>query len=282
MPYNFSTLATSTTLANSAFTPAYTFMLVEDMDKSGFQNLGAADNHFEYKYFIAQSVNAGAGNDYVSGGSGWDKIYGDSGDDVLLGNAGSDQLYGGSGQDRLFGGNDGDTLDGGTGSDFLYGGLGNDIVLGGTGDDQLHGDNFLSYEKAGAGVDSLSGGAGNDVLYGDARGDFLLGGTGADRFVYTNVADSTLADHDQIRDFSHAEGDRIDLSSLAISDGRDHFSFANSSQPGSVWVGPVDHQASGNTIQSVYINVDGYIADMQIDVFLAPGAAPLNAGDFIF
>lgn len=279
MPFTFTPTLSTTFDASKIYVP-YTFTLVEDMDKSGFQNLGSGNNTFEYKYFIAQSINAGAGNDTITTGSGWDTVYGGSGDDVIITGAGNDKLYGGSGSDRLFGGDDGDTLDGGSGDDFLFGGAHNDILMGGSGNDELHGDNFLSHTVNG-GIDSLSGGEGNDRLYGDDRGDYLMGGAGADRFVYTRVSDSTLTDYDQIRDFSRAEGDRIDLSSLAISDGRDHFSFVSSSAPGSVWVGAVEHQPSGDTIQSVWINVDGYVADMRIDVFLAPGMGSLNAGDFI-
>lgn len=277
MPIDFATISAQPSVT---LTGNFSYVLYEDMNKSGFQNLGAGDNHFDYKYYFAQSVNGGAGNDFISTGIGWDTIYGGSGDDVIIGNAGNDSLYGGSGQDRIFGGADTDTIDGGSGNDFLYGDGGNDVVLGGAGDDLIFGDNFLSYDVNG-GVDVLSGGAGNDTIYGDAGGDVLSGGTGADHFVYSRVADSTLWNRDQIRDFNHAEGDRIDLSHLAISNGSDQFAFRNSSAPGSVWLGAVGHDAAGNATQSVFINVDGYIADMQIDVMLAPGTASLSAADFI-
>ena len=40
----------------------------------------------------------------------------------------------------------------------------------------------------------------------------MTGGTGADRFVFTNSLDSPSAgSFDIIHDFSHAEGDKIDL-----------------------------------------------------------------------
>ncbi|MBR0869585.1 calcium-binding protein, partial [Bradyrhizobium tropiciagri] len=79
----------------------------------------------------------------------------------------------------------------GTGS-TVYAAGGNDTVIGG------------------AGNDILAGGAGNDTLTGGLGGDELAGGTGADRFVFTTANDG----QDLIHDFSHAEGDKIDVSQL--------------------------------------------------------------------
>lgn len=254
----------------------------DDLDRSGFQNLGSGDNYFYYKYYVAQSINAGAGNDTVTTGLGWDKVYGGSGNDTIATNDGNDQLNGGVGDDNLFGGAGTDLLQGSAGRDYLYGGDGTDVLEGGSGDDYLSGDTFI-YATSNGGVDVLEGGSGNDVLLGGARTDFLTGGTGQDSFRYTSVDDSPLVgtDHDQIRDFNHAEGDKIDLSDLGIAGGKDHFAFRSSSAAGSVWVGDVHQDGSGHATQSVYINVDGYIADMQIDVTLAAGTTHLTASDFI-
>jgi VCBS repeat-containing protein len=73
------------------------------------------------------------------------------------------------------------------GNDFLNGGDGNDIIYGQRGDD------------------TLRGGAGNDVLF---------GGAGKDTFVWKSGDVGT----DTIKDFSHAEGDKLDLSDLLPSD----------------------------------------------------------------
>ncbi len=73
------------------------------------------------------------------------------------------------------------------GNDFLNGGDGNDIIYGQRGDD------------------TLRGGAGNDVLF---------GGAGKDTFVWKTGDVGT----DTIKDFSHAEGDKLDLSDLLPSD----------------------------------------------------------------
>lgn len=82
-----------------------------------------------------------------------------------------------------------------------------DNLTGGNGDDLLTGR---------GGNDILVGGLGNDILNGGAGADILTGSSGADTFVYTLLSDSTpkASGQDQIVDFSHAAGDRIDLSAL--------------------------------------------------------------------
>ncbi|MBB5221396.1 hypothetical protein HNP73_001317 [Amaricoccus macauensis] len=76
-----------------------------------------------------------------------------------------------------------------------------DILQGGAGDDSLIG---------AGGNDHLMGEGGNDVLRGGPGKDVLVGGDGADTFVFgTATVGSTAVD--TIRDFSHAEGDLIDL-----------------------------------------------------------------------
>ncbi|MDO8958204.1 MAG: retention module-containing protein [Rhodocyclaceae bacterium] len=75
-------------------------------------------------------------------------------------------------------------------------------------------DSILS---GGAGADTLSGGVGDDILIGGAGSDTLAGGLGADTFVWrlADVGDGTgPAPHDLVTDFSVAEGDVLDLSSV--------------------------------------------------------------------
>lgn len=104
-------------------------------------------------------------------------IVGGAGDDILPGTTGADTIYGQAGKDTLTGGN---------GADTLYGGADND---------------------------TLDGGAGNDILNGGLGRDDLTGGTGADTFrFYLATESNDPAKPDRIRDFSSAEGDKIDLS----------------------------------------------------------------------
>lgn len=62
------------------------------------------------------------------------------------------------------------------------------------------------------GRDVIEAGAGNDVIDGGAGRDDLTGGEGADVFVFG--ADGLDGYRDDIRDFSAAEGDKIDLSGI--------------------------------------------------------------------
>lgn len=103
--------------------------------------------------------------------------------EVLRGTSAGDTIQGDDGADQIFGYGSTDLLSGGQGNDRIYGGLGNDRI---------------------------SGGSGNDKLYGGDGVDALTGGSGRDFFVF-DVA--PLADGgDFIRDFSHAQRDKIVLS----------------------------------------------------------------------
>ena len=101
----------------------------------------------------------------------------------------------------------GDALAGSAQGDILVGLEGNDTVTGAAGDDLLQGDE---------GNDSLNGGAGVDTLMGGVGRDVLTGGDGADVFVFDDAetGGSSAVLCDLITDFSHAAGDRIDLSGI--------------------------------------------------------------------
>jgi len=66
------------------------------------------------------------------------------------------------------------------------------------------------------GGDTLLGNGGNDTLRGGVGADKLTGGAGADVFVYSGFSESTVdaKGRDTIMDFSHAQGDLIDLSKI--------------------------------------------------------------------
>src|SRR4029453_2209550 len=57
------------------------------------------------------------------------------------------------------------------------------------------------------GGDSLFGDAGNDALVGGAGNDTRAGGAGSDTFVYSAGADA-------VTDFTRAEGDKVDLTTI--------------------------------------------------------------------
>ena len=86
------------------------------------------------------------------------------------------------------------TLRGGAAADVLRGGAMNDQLTGGDGNDRLYGN---------AGIDTLTGGLGADLLY---------GGAGNDKFMYGDIAESTVAAFDTIADWN--AGDRINLSAI--------------------------------------------------------------------
>lgn len=176
-------------------------------------------------------VDAGDGNDTITGGEHDDILIGGRGEDTIHGGDGDDQLYGDGGVDALYGDDGNDTIyvdeldslyEGGAGEDTLIyrgqydfdyslgqgafehaeTGSGNDIITGnaadntidlGAGDDEAHG---------GAGNDTLIGGVGADSLYGDDGDDVIYvddddiafdGGAGNDTVVYNEDRDWVYA-----------------------------------------------------------------------------------------
>jgi Ca2+-binding RTX toxin-like protein len=194
-------------------------------------------------------------------------MFGGDGIDTLLGAAGNDTLNGGPGGDSLDGGADNDTVQGFDGNDTLLGGIGNDMISGGAQDDALAG---------GEGDDTLNGGSGVDTIVGGLGSDRLWGGDGADTFVFAGIAESPAgAARDIIGDFSHAQGDRIDLSAIdadAGLPGSQDFVFTGSApngQAGDLWF--TGHVLSGD------VTGDG-VADFQIVLI---GVSVFDPGDLL-
>ena len=86
------------------------------------------------------TLNGGAGNDFLYGYGGNDILSGDADNDVLIGGDGDDTLNGGADNDALYGSDGDDTLNGGAGADNLFGGSGDDILNGGDGADSIFAD----------------------------------------------------------------------------------------------------------------------------------------------
>ncbi len=284
------------TLTLTPSTSEWISELYQNNDRSGYQNLGSGDNvrsvnSASNQFINAQGgddtitlfgtgddvVHAGSGDDFVFAGAGDDEIWGGSGHDTLIGFDGNDEIWGGSGNDTVEGGTGVDFLYGGTGADRLAGGANADFLDGGSGNDELLGDN--SGETVGN--DTLSGGDGNDTLEGSGGADRAFGGAGADTFVFRHQND--FGGHpDYIGDFSHAEGDLIDLSAIDARTGgtaNDTFSFVNgpSTAAGTIWLGAL----GANGDQTIFINRDGGAADHMVFVQVADIGTSLQASDFI-
>lgn len=132
-------------------------------------------------------VNAGEGNDIVSGSELNDEIFGEAGNDIIQAGAGDDFVSGGTGDDVLVGAAGDDVLEGNEDNDLLTGDAGNDTLLGGSGDDFLEG---------GSGSDVVDGGEGNDravFIVGqeqtDDINDTYIGGADTDTLVINFDAD---------------------------------------------------------------------------------------------
>ncbi|SEM42216.1 Ca2+-binding protein, RTX toxin-related [Variovorax sp. YR750] len=154
------------------------------------------------------TIDGGAGNDYIAAGDGADIVHGGDDDDDIVGMGGADWLFGDAGNDFIWGdGYSADPVSGiytpndTHGDDFLSGGAGNDVLvgqggadqlMGGTGDDWLWGDDSdeatsgtpwslhgNDYLDGGEGADRLIGGGGSDILFGGAGNDLLWGDSGS-------------------------------------------------------------------------------------------------------
>jgi Ca2+-binding RTX toxin-like protein len=176
------------------------------------------------------TLTGDAGVNHLDGGVGNDNLTGLGGDDVLTGGAGNDHIWGGDGNDTLIGGAGADTMSGGAGTNTAdYSASVSAVTVNlasgtGTGGD-AQGDQFSSIQNVtgSAGNDTLignsaanhlSGGAGDDSLTGGGGKDLLTGGAGADTFVFKSIHDSAPGQEVQITDFTHADGDHIDLSQI--------------------------------------------------------------------
>jgi Ca2+-binding RTX toxin-like protein len=180
-------------------------------------------------------LEGGNGNDVLDGGEGADKLIGGAGTDTAsyasakagvtadLGNAGlntGDAAADSYSQvENLSGSASSDILRGNGGMNTINGGRGGDQIAGMDGADKLYGDAGNDTMDGGLKADVLSGDAGNDWLNGGMGYDRLIGGSGADAFVFMSPGDQA----DTVADFSHAEGDRVVLSSSAFGGLDDQF-----------------------------------------------------------
>lgn len=184
------------------------------------------------------SVQGGDGDDVIDGGAGDDQLRGQNGNDTLIGGLGIDRLDGEDGIDtadfssatnrvitnlnttntgddgfgnaerilrveNIIGSDYNDTLLGSNDDNTIWGGDGNDTIKTYDGNDVLYGEGGIDYLYGFNGDDVLDGGEGADALYGQA---------GSDTFKFE--ATSAYIGRDNIKDFSLAENDKVDISDL--------------------------------------------------------------------
>jgi len=216
-----------------------------------------------------------------------ENLFGSQGNDSLSGNAGANTLSGWGGDDVLRGGAGADRLDGGAGSDtasYYTGTAGVTVNLAtgtGTGGD-ARGDTFVSIENVNGSTaaDQITGNAGTNALNGWAGQDVLRGGGGADRFVLTAASHSTVGAADRITDFSHAQGDRVDLSAIDANTGvagNQGFSFIGNALYSGI-AGQLRYASDGTTT-TIAGDINGdKVSDFHIQL---TGAIGLVAADFV-
>ena len=93
--------------------------------------------------------------------------------------------------------------------------VGHDNIISGV--NAVAGSEFNDILTGNGGNNTLDGRGGNDILSGNGGDDTLIGGTGSDIFVFrvgVNDGNTSLSNNDIIADFSHSDGDRIDLRSI--------------------------------------------------------------------
>ena len=142
---------------------------------------GREDGGLGDVFATALTIDGDVGNDALTGGDGDDEISGGSGNDTVKGGAGDDTLDGGSGADVVSGGDASDVVMGGSGSDQIKGGDGGDTIDGGAGGDTVTGGEGADTVNGGDGNDRLKGGGNDDDVNGDPGRDELAGGRGNDR-----------------------------------------------------------------------------------------------------
>jgi Ca2+-binding RTX toxin-like protein len=261
-------------------------LLYDDLTGDAAYGDAEGDRLFSVEGAIGSSYGddlAGNGQrNVLRGEGGADELGGNGGNDVLEGGAGNDYLDGDAGNDELRGGDGTDT------AEFVYvapgasTGMVADLVAGtATGGDQVGSDRLFSIENLRGSFynDRLLGNAGANRLDGDYGTDELVGRGGADRFAYYYTGESKPEAPDLIRDFSRAQGDKIDLRGVdANEQTTDNEAFTFVGQKQFTAAGQVRFfQQDGDTF--VQANTDG-TSGAEMTIRLDP-LVSLQATDFV-
>jgi Ca2+-binding RTX toxin-like protein len=158
-----------------------------------------------------------------------------------------------------------------------------ETVTGTTGAETLTGSGDIDMIFGLGGNDTLNGAGGNDTLTGGLGKDMLTGGLGADTFDFNIKTESMKgANHDVIMDFSHVEGDHIDVHDIDAKKGpgNQDFKFIGA-QSFHHKTGEL-HFVKHGTFVTVEGDIDGNGTDFQIEVHnLTNNLHSLAKGDFI-
>jgi Ca2+-binding RTX toxin-like protein len=281
---------------------------IEQISAAGFSGakiLGsAASDSFDFSAVTLTgitSIDAGSGNDTVTGSAG---------DDIILAGAGNDLLKGGGGNDtfRVGASSGTDIFDGGAGTDRIEASA-NNVTLTVTGSnitgvEAISSAGFTGFTLAGtsaannlnfsgmslsgvsringgSGNDTIVGSAGNDVIEGNVGKDILTGGLGADTFDFNVLSHSKGSNIDLITDFTRGQ-DLIDLSTIDAKTtiaGNDAFSFIGSSAFSGV-AGQLRYDTTSIAgVTRVLADTNGdKIIDLEIHL---TGTHALTASDFL-
>ncbi|MFI5378326.1 MAG: right-handed parallel beta-helix repeat-containing protein, partial [Tepidisphaerales bacterium] len=140
--------------------------------------------------FRPDSITTGNGNDNILGLMGDDSITVGNGKDTVQGGTGNDLINTGGGQSEVHLGDGNNTVFVGNGGNLITSGNGNNTVTGGSGGDKYHMGDGANHIMAGDGPDVIyvgqgnnyvSTGAGNDVVFAGDGNNTIGGGSGNDQ-----------------------------------------------------------------------------------------------------
>ncbi|WP_292489275.1 Ig-like domain-containing protein, partial [Mesorhizobium sp.] len=284
------------------------------IDTVNGDNVNLLSDYATPQSYQASYIDSGNGTDVDDGGPSIDILIGGAGTDTLRGGAGSDILRGGAGNDTIDGqgaGTDIDLIDfsdgtsglnftlvqsaSNTGFNASAASLGTDTykniegVIGTNFADTLTGSAFNDVLIGGGGNDTINGNAGADRIQGGLGKDTMTGGTNADTFVFLAPNEMPIGsgNRDVIIDFSQAESDKIDLSTIDAKTqagfvGDQAFTFVANATPAidpGVQANSITwYHDTVNNVTIIHGDVDGNTtADFEIQL---SGLVTLTADDF--